>query len=146
MIGKPPFERSSHDEFFDTEVPGVEFSDCQSDAIHAARRNDGSNTAPVREPRIEDGFRFRDVVAQSPRNILNRDHQGFLAQMDTLHGFDESILFNKDAVGAVDHDLTDRGVEKQVLDGFEKREYGFESIHYSSPSASWRKYDLLTSL
>ena len=66
--------------------------------------------------------------------------------MDALHRLDESRLFNEDVVRAVDHDLADRVIENEVLDGLEKRQDGFKSIHYSSPSASWRKYDLLTSL
>jgi len=66
--------------------------------------------------------------------------------MNALYRLDESLFFNEDAVGPVDHDLADCVVENQVFDRLEKRKYGFKSIHYSSPSASWRKYDLLTSL
>src|SRR5260370_29962939 len=99
-------QSSCLNEVFDTEMPGVELANRKRHAIHATRWNDRSHAAPVREPRIEDGFRFRNVVAQSPRNILNRDHQGFLPQMDALHGLDESRLFNEDVVRAVDHDLT----------------------------------------
>jgi len=92
------------------------------------------------------GFDSEMSSPQSPRNILDRDHQGFLAQMDALHRLDESRLFNEDVVRAVDHDLADRVIENQVFDRFEKREDGFKSVHHSSPSASWRKYDLLMSL
>lgn len=51
----------------------VELTVREPHAIHAARWNDRRHAAPVRETRIEDGFRFRNI-AQSPRDILDRDH------------------------------------------------------------------------
>jgi len=46
-----------------------------------------------------------------------------------LDGLDESRFLNEDVIMPVDHDLTDRVIENQVLDGFEKWQDDFKSIH-----------------
>jgi len=54
LVGKPTFQSPRLNEFFDAKVPGVELADRQSDAVHAARWNDGSDAAAIgsRESRI----------------------------------------------------------------------------------------------
>src|SRR6266576_6896204 len=99
----------------------------------------GGMTAATRLPsgRRESRMGFDSEMSspQAPGDILHGDHQGFLAEIHTLNRLDESGPF-KDAVRTVDHDLADRVIEDQMLDRLEKRQDGFKSVHYSSPSAS----------
>jgi hypothetical protein len=41
----------------------------------------------------------------------------------------EALFFDEHAVGTVHHHLADRFVEDEVLDGFQKRQDHFESVH-----------------
>src|SRR6266566_3958530 len=50
LVGEPPLQCSRLNEVFDAKVPGVEFPDGQSHAVHTARGNDCCDAAAIREP------------------------------------------------------------------------------------------------
>src|SRR5437016_4719448 len=49
LVREPPLQCSRLNEVFDAEVPGIEFPDGQSHAVHAAGWNDGRDAAAVGE-------------------------------------------------------------------------------------------------
>src|SRR5713101_6822286 len=55
-VGKPSFESPGLHEVVDAEMPRVELSNCQSDAVQTAWRNDGGDAAPIRQSRVENGL------------------------------------------------------------------------------------------
>src|SRR5262249_1500277 len=111
-----------------------------------ARRNDRGNPASVGQARIEDGLRFRDVVAEPSRDVFDSDKQRAVAKRHACDLLNEARLFNKHLVWPIDHDFADGFVEDEVLDRFEERKDGFKAVHQSSPAASCSKYDLFGSL
>ena len=92
------------------------------------------------------GLDFRNVVSQTPRDVLHGDRQRALAQGYSWHLLDIAVAFDEHAVGAIDHDLADRLVENEVFDGLQKRKDHFESVLHKAPSSSCSKYDLFGSL
>ena len=128
-IGERAVEHSRADEVFHLEAPGRELADGERDASQAARRDDGGDAAAIREARIENGLCLRDVIAQTPRDILHGDHERLLPERDAFDLLQEAALFDEHLVGTVDHDFADRVVENQVLDGLEERQDHLESAH-----------------
>ena len=99
-------------------MTAVEFANRQRDAAQTAWRDHRGDPAAVRQSRIEDGLRFRDVVAQATGNILDRDQEGSFPKRNTVDRFKESLLLDKHAVRAIDHDFADGVVKEQMLDWF----------------------------
>ncbi len=50
LVGEPALQCSCLNEVFDTEVPGIEFSDGQGHTVHTAGWNDRGDAAAVGEP------------------------------------------------------------------------------------------------
>src|ERR1035438_711919 len=121
-------------QFIDPEVASIEFPNGERHAVHAARRNDDSHAASIRQSRVKDRFSIGDVAAETASDILHRDHERSFAKVDVGHGFNESALLNEDMVRPINHNLADRIVSNEVFCGLKKREDGFEAIHQSSPS------------
>ena len=84
-------------------------------------------------------MRFRDVAAQPPGNIFHRDQKRFFAERNAADRFEVSPLLDEHGIRAVHHHFADRRIEDQVLNRFEKREYGFKAMHQSCPFASCSK-------
>ena len=117
-------------------MPGVELADGERYTAQAAGRNHGGHAASIGQAGVEDGARFRDVVAETAGNVLDGDHQSAVADRDSVSPFEKAILLEKDAVAAIDHDFADRVVDDEVFDRFEEGKNCFESVHHSAPSAS----------
>lgn len=52
----------------------VELTNCERHPMNAARRDDGGDTATVRQSRVEDGLLLRNIVAKPPCDVLDGDH------------------------------------------------------------------------
>src|SRR5438309_10257620 len=89
------------------EVARVEFADGERHPSETARRDHRGDPASIGQPRVENGLRFRDVVAQTPGDILHSDHQGTLPEGHTWYLLQEALLFDKHSVGTVHHHLAD---------------------------------------
>src|SRR5208337_4886587 len=110
-------------------MTSIELANSERDSIQAAGWNDNGHAAAIGEPGIENRVGFRDVAAKPAGNIFDRDHERSFAQRNFPYRLEVPALLDEHRVGAIDHDLADRVVEDEVLDGFQKREYGFKSIH-----------------
>src|ERR1700733_7939882 len=128
LVREPTFERPRFDEVVEIEVPVIKLTDCQGDAVQAARRDDGGNTAAIREPRIEDRLRLRDVVPQTAGDVLYGDHERFLPKRQPGDFLNKSILLDEYVTRTIHHDFADRVVQDEVLDRFQEREDHFESV------------------
>src|SRR5262245_59666712 len=93
----------------------VELANRERYADQTAGRNDGCDPTSVGQPRVEDRLRFRDVVAETPRNVLDCNHQSLVAEGDVLYLPKEPILLDEYVVGAIHHDFADRIVEDEVF-------------------------------
>src|SRR5580704_17768809 len=129
MVGEGAVQSASANQILHFEVAGVEFADCERHSSQTTRWNDGGDTAAIGQARVEDGFRFGDVVSETARDILHGDHKRPLAQGHAGNLLKESLFFDKHTVGSIDHNLADRIVENQVLDGLQKWQDHFESVH-----------------
>ncbi len=146
MVREGAVESSSSNQIVHFEVAGVEFADRERHAGETARRDHRGHAAAIGQPRVQNGLRFGDIVAKTPSDILHGDHQGPLAERHSRHPLQEALFFDEHAVGTIHHDLADRIIENEVLDGLQKRKDHFESVHQSFPLASWTKYESLGSL
>src|SRR5260370_16004004 len=146
MIRQSAVESPGPNQIFHLKMTCVELADCERHSSQTTRWNDGSDAATIGQPRVEDGFRFGDVIPQTPRDIFHGDHKRPLTQGHTGNLLKESLFLDKHTVGAIDHDLADRIVEDQVFDGLQKRQDHFESVHHKTPYASCFKDDTLGSL
>jgi len=145
-IGERAVERACTDQILQLKVACTEFADGECDASETAWGYDRGYPAAVRQSRIENGLRFRNVVSQTAGDVFDGNQQRLLSNNDILHLLEVATLFDEDAVRSVHHYFADGVVEDEVLDGFQKWENNFESIHQSVPSASCSKYDLFGSL
>src|SRR6266446_4994724 len=107
----------------------IELSNRQSDTVDAAGWNYGGNAAAIRQPRVEDGLRFRNIVAQASCYVFDSHDERFGRQFHTRNGLNVSGLFNEDPLGAVHHDFADIRVQDEMLDRTKKRENQLESVH-----------------
>ena len=95
---------------------GIEFADGQGDSMNAARRQDGGNAAAVRQTGIKDWFFFRDVIAQRAGDVLYGHAQLVDGNGDARNLFHDTLLFNEDICGRIEHDLADFWIENEILD------------------------------
>src|SRR5271168_1088528 len=139
-------ESASPNQILHLEVAGVELADRERHAAKTARRDDRCDAAAIGQPRVENGFRFGDVVTKTPGDVLHDNHERLFADGHARHVLKEARLLDEHAVGAIHHYLADRIVENEVLDGLQERQDHFKSVHQSPPLASCTKYESLGSL
>src|SRR5208282_4958016 len=118
MVRKGAVESACRNQIRHLEVTSVELTDGERHAAKAAWRDDRGDAAAIGQPRVENGFRFGDVVAKTPGDILHGNHEGSLADGYARHLLQEALFFDEHTVSAIDHYLANRIVENQVFDGF----------------------------
>ena len=123
-------------QIFHLEVAGIELADGQRHAAETARRDHGRDAAAIGQSRVENRFRFRNVVSKTPGNVLDCDHERSLPEGHARDLLKEALFFDENPVGAVHHDFADRVVENQVLDGFQETA---ESFRIRSSERSFRE-------
>ena len=111
------------------EVAGVELANREGHAGETARRDHRGDTAAIGQSRVENRLRFRDIVAQSPGDILDGDHERSFAERHPWHLLQEALFFNEYPVRSIHHHFADGVIENQVLDGLQERQNHFESVH-----------------
>ena len=107
MVRKRAIQGAGANEILHLEMPGIELADRERYAAKTARRDHGCDAAAIGQARVENRFRFRDVVPKTPGNVLDGDHERPLAQRHARHLLQEALLFDEYMVGPIDHDLAD---------------------------------------
>ncbi len=110
-------------------MPRVELTDGEGDAVDAAGRDDRSNPAAVREPRIEDRFRFRDIVPKTAGDVLHGDYEGFLGKGDTRGLIEVAGALDEDTLGPFTMISLMSGSRIRCSIGRQERENQFKSCH-----------------
>src|ERR1700689_2723800 len=129
MVCEAAVESACPNQIFHLEVTGVELADGERHAAQTARRDDCRDPTTIGQARVENGLRFGNVVTKTPGDILDGDHKGSLADGNARHVLKEALFFDEYAVGTVHHDLADRMVENEGLDGLQKRQDHFQYVH-----------------
>src|ERR1700722_11343637 len=98
VVSKRAIERPGSNQIFDLEAAGVELPYGQRDAAETAGRNHGRDTASIGQSRIENRFRFGDVISKAPCNVFDCHHEGPLPQGQVRDWSKEALFFNKNEI------------------------------------------------
>src|SRR5260370_23913527 len=140
-VSEGAVESTCPNQILHLEVASVELADRERHAAETARRDHRCYSAAIGQPRVKNGLRFGDVVAETASDILHGDHKRFLSDGDARHVLKEALVFDEHAVGTIHHHLADRIIENEVLDRLEKRQGPLETVRHRAPSASCLKKD-----
>ena len=72
VVGERAIESAFANQILHLEVAGVELADRECHAAETARRDHRGDAAAIGQPRVENGFRFGDVVAQDAGRYFSR--------------------------------------------------------------------------
>src|SRR5262245_10692310 len=116
-----------------------ELPDRQRRSVDGTRREHRGDPRPILQPRLENRLMIRDLVATRPRDVLDRD--GEISDFERALGnrLERSLSLDKNAPSAgVDHDLSDRWIDQEILDWPEERQDSVEAAH-KAPCSRWSK-------
>src|ERR1035438_4405099 len=131
------------DQIGDREWTPPELADRKRRASDRTWRIDCRHARTIRQPRIEYRKQFRNIPAQQPRDVLDRDVQVLRTDGNVRNLGERAQSLDEYPTRGIDHDFGDIVIGKETLDRSKKRQDQIEA--HSRPLRKCSKYETVGS-